>query len=216
MISEILNQIRKTKIIAIVRNIPFEYLSGTLQALYQGGIRNVEITFNSPDTLEMIRFAREHYGTEMLIGAGTVLDAETARSAILAGADFVLAPTLDIDTITMCSRYSRLAVPGTLTPTEILKACEAGAQLIKVFPVGPMGPHYIKDVLSPLPQVNLLPVGGVNLTNADELFACGAFALGIGSDLVDRKLIMDGEYSKISSIAQKYMDIANKYEAAMK
>lgn len=211
MITKILSQIQKTKIIAIVRNIPFEYLDGTLNALYRGGIRNVEITFNSPDTLDMIRYARKNYGTKMIIGAGTVLDAETARSAILAGADFVLAPTLDIDTITMCNRYSRLAIPGALTPTEILKACEAGAQLIKVFPIGPMGPHYIKDILSPLSQVNLLPVGGVSLSNADELFTCGAYAIGVGSDLVDRNLIINQAYSEITSIAQKYMDIANKY-----
>ena len=143
-------QIRETGVVSILRGIAEKDLEGTLAALYEGGVRAVEITLNTPGALRMIERSRELYGDRMAVGAGTVLEAASARAAILAGADFVLAPTLSLPMIEMCLTYGCLAIPGAFSPTEVLTAWQAGAQIVKVFPCGSVGPAYIKDLRGPL------------------------------------------------------------------
>lgn len=206
MVDKILNRIGQTKIVAAVRGIPGSHLNATLEALYSGGIRCVEITMDNPEGMRMLEQAKQVYGDRMLIGAGTVLDMVTARNVIMAGADYVLAPTLSLDVIQVCNTYGKLAVPGVLTPTEALSAWQAGAQLIKVFPVSKLGPQYIKDLLGPLRQMNLMPMGGVNLENAAEFMKAGAFALGVGSCLVNKAMVEKEDYAGIQAYAQKLID----------
>lgn len=198
---EILSTIGQTKVIAILRGLPKAALADTVNALYSGGIRCVEITMDTPDALSMISMVRENYGGKMLVGAGTVLDAHTARSTILAGADFVLSPTLCTKMIEMCNTYGKLAVPGVFTPTEALTAVQAGALLVKIFPVSSVGPAYVKDLLAPLPQVRALPVGGVDANNAAAYIQAGAFAVGIGSSLASKKDVANGAFAEIAARA---------------
>lgn len=177
-----------------------------MKALYDGGIRAIEITLDTPGALRMIEKVKIEYGKLMTVGAGTALDPETTRAAILAGADFVLSPTLSVAMIEMCNQYSKLAVPGVLTPTEILAAWKAGAQIVKIFPARAFGPDYIKDIKGPLNQVEVMPVGGVSLENASEFIKNGALALGIGSELVNRKWVQEGNFDKITQIAEAFLE----------
>lgn len=202
MISSILEKIYKTGVVACIRKVDKRYLKNTLDALYDGGICCVEIAMNSPKALLMIEEAKDLYGDKMLLGAGTVLEETTARSAILAGADFILSPALNIKMIEICNLYSKLAVPGAFTATEVLTAKRAGAQLIKIFPVTVMGPQYIKDLLGPLDDVNLLPMGGVSEKNAKDFIKAGAFALGIGSSLVNKSAVERGDFEGIRNHAR--------------
>ena len=208
MKSEILSRIAQAKVIAIVRALPREQLAPVADALLAGGIRAMEVTFDTPAAQEMIRELKKNYGDRLLVGAGTVLDTETCRTAILAGADYILSPSLNTDVIAMCNRYGKVAVPGVLTPTEIVTALSAGAEMVKVFPAGAMGPRYIKDILGPLKQVSIMAVGGVSLDNVAEFFKMGAKAAGIGSELVNLKLVENGEYSELTARAEKFLAAA--------
>jgi 2-dehydro-3-deoxyphosphogluconate aldolase/(4S)-4-hydroxy-2-oxoglutarate aldolase len=154
----------------------------------------------------MIERVKIEYGKLMTVGAGTVLDSETARAVILAGADFVLSPTLSTEMIEMCNRYSKLAVPGVLTPTEILTAWEAGAQLVKVFPARAFGPAYIKDIKGPLKQVEVMAVGGVSIENAREFMKNGALALGIGSELVNKEWVKENKFNLITKMSAAFIE----------
>lgn len=198
---ETLNKLGEKRILSIIRNIPEEYILQTLEALYKGGIRCIEITMDSPKALEMIALAKETYPDDMLIGAGTVLDEQTARSVILAGAEFVLSPTLSTKVIEVCNTYGKLAIPGVFTPTEALTATQAGAQIVKVFPVSSVGPNYIKDLRGPLSQIRLMPVGGVDEKNAKAYLESGAFVVGVGSCLVSRKDVLAGDFETITKKA---------------
>lgn len=184
---EALDIIRKTKVISIIRGVEKDKLHGIMDALYKGGVRCVEIALNTQDALQMIEAAKKDYGGKMLIGAGTVLDGTSARLAINAGADFALSPTLSFEVIRTCLTYNVFPVPGVFTPTEALSAWQAGARLIKIFPAGCVGPSYIKGIKGPLPQLELLPVGGVTIENAAAYIKAGASAIGIGSCLVSSK-----------------------------
>jgi len=209
MVAKYLQKIGEYKLVSIIRGIEEKDLGKVVEALYAGGIRAVEITMNTSGALRMIESVKDTYGDKMLIGAGTVLDPETARNSILAGADFVLSPTLSIPVIELCNRYSKLAVPGVLTPTEILTAWEAGAQLVKLFPARVFGPKYIKDVKGPLPQIEIMPVGGVSLENAGDFIKNGAFALGIGSNLVNVKWVKEGQFDQITKTAEDFVSRVN-------
>lgn len=205
MVAELLRIISKYKLVAIVRGIEEKDVDKVVEALYQAGIRAVEIAMNTSGALRMIEAVKDKFGEKMLIGAGTVLDPESARNSIQAGADFILSPTLSLPVIEMCNRYSKLAVPGVLTPTEILTAWEAGAQLVKIFPARAFGPKYIRDIKGPLPQVEMMAVGGVSLENARDFLRNGAFALGIGSALVNPKWVREGNFDKISKTARDFI-----------
>lgn len=152
----------------------------------------------------MISQVVERFGNEVLIGAGTVLDPETARSAILAGSEFIVTPTLNLDTIKLCRRYGKPIMPGALTPTEILTAWEAGGDIIKVFPAGQLGgASYLKAVLAPLPQVRVAPTGGVNAGNAADYLAAGAVGVGVGGNLVSKQAVQDKNWSAITEEAKQ-------------
>jgi 2-dehydro-3-deoxyphosphogluconate aldolase/(4S)-4-hydroxy-2-oxoglutarate aldolase len=178
----------------------------TTIALNQGGVRALEITMTSPGALDEISEASKQLGDDAIIGVGTVLDPETARAAILAGAKFVVSPVLNLDVIRLCQRYSVPCIPGAFTPTEILRAWEAGADVVKVFPATKLGPSYFKDLLGPLPQLRLTPTGGVNLENAGEFIKAGASFVGVGSSLVNKNLVAEQKWDELSALAAKYIE----------
>jgi len=191
-------------VIAVVRVPDASQLIKLAEALEKGGVTSIEFTMTTPGALKMIEEAAGTFRDRILLGAGTVLDGETARAAILAGAEYVVSPNLSLDLIRICRRYGKVVIPGALTPTEILAAWEAGADLVKVFPaVAVGGPKYIKSLLAPLPQVKLLPTGGVDVTNAGEFIKAGAVAIGVGGKLVDKKLVAEGRFDLITENARQ-------------
>ena len=192
-------------VVAVIRIEDPAQLIKVAEALKAGGIESIEFTMTTPRAIEMIAQAVDRLGDEVLIGTGTVLDAETARAAILAGAAFVVAPNLDLRVIELCRRYGVVVVPGCLTPTEILTAWTAGADLVKVFPASVMGPAYLKAILAPLPQVRLLPTGGIDLENVGDFVAAGAAAVGVGGSLVDGKAVREGRFDVITQRAEAFV-----------
>ena len=203
---DILKRLIEGKVVAVVRLDSGDQLIKVAQALKAGGISAIEFTVPTPNSLEMIKQAATYFGDEVIIGAGTVLDPETARAAILAGAQFIVTPALKTATIELCHRYGKPIIPGALTPTEILSAWEAGADMVKVFPADSMGPEYIKAVLAPLPQVRLAPTGGVSADNATSYLKAGATALGVGGKLVDKAAVSRGDWSAITAEAERLMN----------
>ncbi|MFY0760799.1 bifunctional 4-hydroxy-2-oxoglutarate aldolase/2-dehydro-3-deoxy-phosphogluconate aldolase [Metabacillus dongyingensis] len=189
----ILSSILENKIVAIIRGANPNDVLKIAKALHEGGVGALEITMNSPKPLSVIEKVSDELGDQVIIGAGTVLDPETARAAILAGASFILSPTVNIETIKMTKRYGAVSIPGAFTPTEILSAYENGGDIIKVFPAA-LGPGFIKDIRGPLPQIPLLPTGGVDLSNIQAFMKAGAIGCGLGSALVDTKLEVTDEY----------------------
>jgi len=191
-------------LVAVIRLDSGEKLPGIISALRQGGINALEITMTTPGALEIIKNFAAQTGTDFLIGAGSVLDAETARLAILNGAQFIVGPIFNPEVIRMCHRYDKPAIPGAFTPTEILTAWEQGADLVKVFPTTALGPSYIKDILGPLPQVKLLPTGGVTLENAAEFIRSGACCLGVGTALLNKKMIAADDWQALAKHAEAF------------
>ena len=184
-------------------------------AIIAGGVTVLEVTMTVPGAIQVIEQLVQHHGDKLLVGAGTVLDPETARSCMLAGAKFIVSPALDVRTIEICRRYSVPVMPGALTPTEIVAAWQAGADVVKVFPASALGgAKYLKALQGPLPQIRLIPTGGVSLSTAEEFLSSGAFALGVGSDLVDAKAAAEGRTEVITENARKYMDIVRKFRGA--
>ncbi len=191
-------------IVAVVRAATPTNLVDVIAAIAEGGVNVAEVTFTVPNAVDVIRAAKEQLGDRVLLGAGTVLDAETARAAILAGAEFVVSPTLNLDVIKLCRRYDRLVFPGAFTPTEILTAWEAGADVVKVFPADVVGPGFFRAMRGPLPQVRLMPTGGVDLNTASEYLRAGASCLGVGSQLVDPKAVARQDYEYLRGLAWQY------------
>jgi 2-dehydro-3-deoxyphosphogluconate aldolase/(4S)-4-hydroxy-2-oxoglutarate aldolase len=176
------------------------------RAIHEGGISVIEVTMTVPGAMDVIKEVSQKFRKEVLLGAGTVLDPETARAALLNGARFLVTPTLNLEVIKMSNRYSAVIIPGALTPTEILAAWEAGADLVKVFPIAQVGgPSYIRAIQGPLPQIPLVPTGGVNLQNAGEFIKAGAAAIAAGGELVDRKAVAEKKYSVVVENAQKFL-----------
>lgn len=180
-------------------------------ALLEGGISTVEITMSVPGAIGLMAELSKRYGRRLLLGGGTILDPETARAAILAGAAFVVSPHTNPETIVLCRRYGIPVVPGAMTPTEIVRAWEGGADLVKVFPADCLGgPAYIKAIKAPYPQIPLIPTGGVDLSTAEAFIQAGAEALGVGSALVDRKAIVEGRPQEIVEKARRFVAIVKK------
>ena len=200
---DILKHLMDSKIVAIVRLDSGEALVKVAQALKAGGLTVIEFTVSTPGAIGMINEAASVLGTDVLIGAGTVLDPETARAAILAGAEFIVTPALNLGTIQLAKRYGKPVVPGALTPTEILTAWQAGADMVKVFPASLGGPSYIKSVLAPLPQLRLVPTGGVSASNAADYLGAGAVALGVGGKLVDKAAVASGNWAALTAEARR-------------
>lgn len=211
----VISQVNKHKIVAIIRTDSINELEQTVQSLYRGGIRIVEITLNTPGALEGIASLQGKY-PDLAIGAGTVLDPESARQAILAGATFLLAPTLKESSIAMANRYNTFIVSGVLTPTEALTAYEYGARMIKIFPARSVGSKYITDLKGPLSHLDIMAVGGISLENAEEFLEAGSSALGIGSALVDNKLVKQGDFDEIEKRAREFVELANRFELSKK
>jgi 2-dehydro-3-deoxyphosphogluconate aldolase/(4S)-4-hydroxy-2-oxoglutarate aldolase len=204
--NDVLGKITEAGIIAIMRANSSDQLIAAADAILAGGVNAIEVTMTTPGAIQVIGQARARYGEEVIFGVGSVLDAETARAAILAGAQFVVGPTLDLGVIRLCRRYSVPVIPGAFTPTEILSAWQAGADLVKVFPASFFGPSYLKAVRAPLPQVKLVPVGGVNLDNAAEFIRMGAHVLGVGSALISQRLLDQGALQEITERARRFRD----------
>lgn len=204
---DVLSEIYKNKVVAIIRGSKPEDVLSIAKALKKGGIKLLEITLNSPKALSVIEQVSDELGDEMIIGAGTVIDSETAKSALDCGAKFILSPTVDIETIKLTKRYGAISIPGAFTPTEILNAFEAGGDIIKVFPATSVGPSYIKDIHGPLPQIPLLPTGGINLDNIKDFNDAGAAGFGLGSALVNSKEIVTEKYlDNLTKKAVKFLD----------
>ena len=211
---EILKKILDEKIVAIVRLESAEQLVRVAEALNAGGVSVIEFTCSTPGALEMIKDASGRLGDKALIGAGTVLDPETARAAILAGAEFIVNPTINLDTIEMCKRYGKPIIAGAMTPTEMLTVWEAGADLVKVFPASNIGgADYIKAVLAPLPQLRLVPTGGVSADNAAQYLKAGAAAVAVGGNLVNKKAVASGDWAMITAEARRLIEVVRSAAA---
>lgn len=201
--NERLAQLLESKVIAVIRMTDTARLAEVIAAIRKGGVDFVEITMSVPHAIDVLREVSQAVGGQAVLGAGTILDPETARLAILAGAEYIVSPVLNIDVIHMVHRYDKLALPGAFTPTEILTAWEAGADVVKIFPATTLGPGYLKDVRGPLPQVKLCPTGGVTVDNAGEFIAAGASCVGIGTNLLDKKAIAAGNYDLLTERARQ-------------
>ncbi|WP_298785094.1 bifunctional 4-hydroxy-2-oxoglutarate aldolase/2-dehydro-3-deoxy-phosphogluconate aldolase [uncultured Marinococcus sp.] len=198
----IIQTIEQEKIVPIIRSSDKTQLQQVIESLYAGGARVLEVTMNTPGALAAIEWAKATH-SDLHIGAGTVLDAESARTAILSGAEFLLAPTLDAKTIETGSRYGVPVIPGVLTPTEILQATEAGAEMVKIFPVRALGASYLKDVQGPLPHIRAMAVGGVSLDNMQQYLQSGWHAVGVGSQVVDPKAMERGDMKQLTRNMEK-------------
>jgi 2-dehydro-3-deoxyphosphogluconate aldolase/(4S)-4-hydroxy-2-oxoglutarate aldolase len=209
--SEVIKQIRDTGVIPVVRATSADEAMRAIDAIREGGVSVLEITMTVPGAVGVMEELARKYGKDVLVGAGTVLDPETARACILAGAQFVVSPALNVDTIATCRRYGIAIMPGALTPTEVVQAWTAGADFVKVFPAGALGgASYLKALKAPLPQIELVPTGGVSLKTAADFIKAGASALGVGADLVDLKAIRDGQASVITERAKQYVEIVRE------
>lgn len=207
----VLKSLQETGLVPVLRAESVEKALALAEAVAAGGVNVLEVTMTVPGAVQVIeRLVRDR--PDILVGAGTVLDAETARTCILAGAQFVVSPALNTKTIAMCHRYSVAVLPGALTPTEIVTSWEAGADVVKVFPAGAMGgAKYLVSLKGPLPQIKMIPTGGVSLGTAKEFLEAGAFALGVGSDLVNAKAMAEGKPELVTETARKYMAIVRKF-----
>lgn len=214
---EILSSIIEIGIVPVVRAPSAEAAIRAVEAIYQGGIRAAEITMTVPGALRALEKVADALGDKIVLGAGTVLDAETVRSAMLAGAEFFVSPGLKLSVIEMVRRYSKVSIPGALTPTEVLAAWDAGADIVKIFPCGNVGgPKYIKALKAPFPHIEMIPTGGVNLETAGEFLKAGACAVAVGAELVDAKSIKEGRYDVITEKARQYLAVIAKAREEMK
>jgi 2-dehydro-3-deoxyphosphogluconate aldolase/(4S)-4-hydroxy-2-oxoglutarate aldolase len=205
-----LRQVLDCGIVAVVRSPDSHQLVEVARALADGGVSVVEITMSVPNALDVLRQVRQTLGARILLGAGTVLDAETARAVLLAGAEFIVAPTLNLEILRLCQRYAKLVMPGAFSPTEVLHAWEAGADIVKVFPADVVGPAYFKALQGPLPQIRLMPTGGVDLNTAAAFLRAGACCLGIGGQLIEPKAVAERNFERIRDLARQYVAIVQQ------
>jgi len=207
--TKMLEQIRDTGIVAVVRAENPKQALKIAEAVKAGGLRSIEITMTVPGAVDVIKELSNNYNNdEMLIGAGSVLDAETARACILAGAEYIVGPTVNKETIEMANRYQKPVMPGVMSVTEVQKAMEAGADVVKVFPATLFGPKIVKAIKGPLPQAPLMPTGGVNLDNVEDWIKAGSFAVGVGSALVAGA--EEGDYDRITKTAKEFIKRISK------
>ncbi len=209
--AKVIASLKEIGLVPVLRAESVEKALALAEAIAAGGVTVLEVTMTVPGAIQVMRKLAEER-PDILVGAGTVLDAETARMCILEGAKFVVSPALNVKTIEMCHRYSIAVLPGALTPTEIVTAWEAGADVVKVFPCSALGgAKYLTALKGPLPHIDLIPTGGVSLATAAEFLAAGAFALGVGSDLVDAKAMAAGKPEVVTETAKKYLQIVQEH-----
>lgn len=208
--TEVLERIRDTGLIPVVRAESADHAVRAVKALKAGGLDVLEVTMTVPGAINVIRSISEEYGADTLIGAGTVLDPETAQACIAAGAKFIVSPSLNEETIAFCGEQGVAVFPGALTPTEVVRAWKAGADAVKVFPAGAVGgASYLKALKAPLPQIELIPTGGVSLKTAADFIRAGAMALGVGADLVDPKALREGNIALITERTRQFLEIVS-------
>jgi len=213
---EVLAEIRKIGLVPVLRAESEAQAIALAEAIADGGVTVLEVTMTVPGAVRVIARLKKDR-PEILLGAGTVLDAETAHACIEEGAEFVVSPAFNLKTVEMCQKHGKAVLPGALTPTEVLTAWQAGADVVKVFPASAMGgAKYLKSLKAPLPQIELIPTGGVSLETAHEFLDAGAYALGVGADLVDTKAIAAGHAWKITENARKYLEIVKAFQASKK
>ena len=211
---DVLATIREVGLVPVIRAESPEAAGRAIDAIRAGGVPILEITMTVPGAVGLIEDMARKYGDDAVVGAGTVLDPETARACILAGARFVVSPSLNLETIACCRRYGVAVLPGALTPTEVVAAWQAGADMVKVFPAGALGgASYIKALKAPLPQIDLVPTGGVSLKTAADFIKAGATALGVGADLVDTQALAAGQAGEITRKAREFVELVKAARA---
>ena len=210
---EIIDRIVNPGIVAIIRADSSEQLMGAAEALYEGGVTGMEVTMTTPNALQVINDVAKRFGKKVLIGVGTVLDTETCRAAILAGSQFVVTPVTRPEVITLCNRYGIPIAAGAYTPTEALTAYEAGADFVKIFPADQLGPTYIKNILAPMPQLQIIPTGGVTVATVDAFIKAGSVALGAGSSLVSKEILKSQDWKKLTETAAAFVEAIKKARA---
>ena len=203
---EVFNRMISEGLVPVIRVSSAQEAIDVADAIKEGGVTLIEITMSVPGAIDVIKELAQKYRDEIIMGAGTILDPETGRAALLAGAQFIVTPTLNLDVIQLAHRYSAVVVPGAMTPTEILTAWNAGADMVKVFPAAQLGgPEYLKAIRGPLPQILLVPTGGVNLQNAGAFIKAGAAALGVGGELVDKKAVKEKKFHIITENTRAFI-----------
>jgi 2-dehydro-3-deoxyphosphogluconate aldolase/(4S)-4-hydroxy-2-oxoglutarate aldolase len=211
MSNTILDKIFENKIVAIIRGIGSDRILDTVSALLEGGVKLLEVTFNQDDqekaldTLRCLELIKKNFGDQVCLGAGTVITAEQVVSAVNAGAEYIISPNTDINVIQKTKALDKISIPGAFTPSEMVTAYHAGADIVKLFPAGILGTEYIKALLAPLSHIPVVAVGGVNVDNVDQFIKVGAKGVGVGGNLVDKKAIYAGDYDKIKQVAQDYI-----------
>ena len=206
--AEVIEKIKEIGVLPVIRAKSADEAKQVVEAVKRGGITTIEVTMTVPNAVELIKNLAGEYGDEILIGAGTILDAETAAQCIAAGAKFIISPALNLETIKFCNEREIVVMPGALTPTEILTAWNAGADFIKVFPASAMGgANYLKSIKAPLPQIKLIPTGGVSLATAADFIKAGAEAVGVGGELVDLKAVRENRPEIITERAKQFLEI---------
>lgn len=209
--SEVIKRITASGVVPVIRAASADEARRAIDALKAGGIDIFEITMTVPRAVSLIEKLASFYGNDALIGAGTVLDTDSARDCINAGAQFIISPALNPETIRFCNQAERVVMPGALTPTEILTAWNAGADFVKVFPAGALGgASYLKSLKAPLPHIKLIPTGGVSLETAADFIKAGAEAVGVGADLVDLRALRNGQDNLITEKAREYLEIVRQ------
>jgi 2-dehydro-3-deoxyphosphogluconate aldolase / (4S)-4-hydroxy-2-oxoglutarate aldolase len=201
-----LKQVADSGVVAVIRANSKDQLAGLTEALLAGGVVGIEVTMSTPKAIAGIEMLADKFGDSAVIGVGTVIDAATARDAIAAGAQFVVSPVFDPEIVATARRYGKAVIPGGFTPTEILKAWAAGADVVKVFPSTVLGPGYLKDLLAPLPQLKLTPTGGVDLKNVGEWIKAGAVFVGVGSSLVTKDALAKSDWSSVTANGKAFVE----------
>ena len=216
-IDEVIRRIEEIGIVPVIRAATVDEATRAVQAICAGGIPVVEITMTVPNAISVIREVAQQYGKSVLIGAGTVTTAAQAESCLRAGAEFLVSPGLSPAVLAVARAAEKLAIPGALTPTELMNAQEHGARLVKIFPCGNVGgAKYLRSLKAPFPNASLIPTGGVNAANAAEFIAAGAFALGVGADLVDTAALREGNLAKITSATQELVQAVTSARASVR
>ncbi len=214
---KVLSRLREVGVVPIVRVSNPEHAFMAVEAVVAGGVPVVEITMGVPNALRVMEHVVDRFGESVLLGAGTVLDSETCRAALVAGAEFIVTPSLDVKVIETARRYSKACVPGALTPTEIVTAWQAGADMVKVFPCAPVGgPQYLRSLRGPLPQIDFVPTGGVDLETTPEYIRAGAAAVAVGGELVSKKALQEGKTEVITASARKFLEAVRSARAELK
>jgi 2-dehydro-3-deoxyphosphogluconate aldolase / (4S)-4-hydroxy-2-oxoglutarate aldolase len=211
---EVLSRMCAAGVVAVIRAPSAQSLADIAEALLAGGVPSVEVTMTTPGAIAAIEMLAKRFGDQALLGVGTVLDAQTARDAIKAGARFVVSPTFNSEIVSATLEASQISIPGAYTPSEILRASLAGADVVKVFPSTTLGPQYFKDILAPLPNLKLTPTGGVDLNNTGQWIKAGAVCVGVGSALVSKEAVNNKDWTSITNTARKFIEVVKAARAA--